>query len=70
MSIPKQDPQATFLDTCLLIQDLFDDNDQYAIFRRAVLPALQDIREELCSLYCLDNGRPGIEPVLMAGAPV
>jgi len=67
MSIPKQDPQASFLDTCFLIQDLFDDNDQYAIFRRVVLPALQDIREELCSLYCLDNGRPGIEPVLMAG---
>jgi transposase len=67
MSIPKQDPQATFLDTCFLIQDLFDDNDQYAIFRRVVLPALQDIREELCSLYCLDNGRRSIEPVLMAG---
>ena len=67
MSVPKQDPQATFLDTYFLIQDLFDDSDKYVIFRNAVLPALQDIREELCQMYCLDNGRRGIEPVLMAG---
>ena len=67
MSVPQQDLQATFLDTCFLLQELFDDNDQYVVFRNVVLPALQDIRPELCSLYCLDNGRHGIEPVLMAG---
>ena len=67
MSIPQQDPQATFLDTCFLIQDLFYDKEPYVIFRNVVLPALQDIREDLCQLYCLDNGRRSIEPVLMAG---
>jgi transposase len=67
MSIPKQDRQATFLDTGFLAQDLFDANDRYEIFRREILPAVQNIRGLLCELYCQDNGRPGIEPVLMAG---
>jgi hypothetical protein len=67
MSIPKQDHQATFFDATFLAQDLFDQNDRYDIFRKKVFPALQAVREDLCQLYCLDNGRPGIEPVLMAG---
>jgi len=67
MSIPKQDHQATFYDATFLAQDLFDQKDRYDIFRKEVLPALQAVREDLCQLYCLDNGRPGIEPVLMAG---
>ena len=67
MSIPKQDNQATFFDATFLARDLFDPTDRYEIFRRQVLPALQSYRAELCELYCADNGRPGIEPVLMAG---
>ena len=67
MSIPKQEPQATFFDASFLAQDLFDSGDRYEIFRREVYPALQAMRQELCQLYCADNGRPGIEPVLMAG---
>lgn len=67
MSIPKQDHQATFYDATFLAQDLFDQKDRYDIFRKEVLPALQAVREDLCHLYCLENGRPGIEPVLMAG---
>jgi hypothetical protein len=67
MSVPKQDHQTTFIDANFLAHDLFDEKDRYEIFRREVLPALQTIRSDLCQLYCLDNGRPGIEPVLMAG---
>jgi len=67
MSIPKQDKQATFFDATFLARNLFDPTDRYEIFRRQVLPALQSYRAELCELYCPDNGRPGIEPVLMAG---
>ena len=67
MSIPKQDHQATFCDASFLAQDLFDKKDRYDVFRKKVLPALQAIRNDLCQLYCWDNGRPGIEPVLMAG---
>ena len=67
MSIPRQDHQATFYDASFLAHDLFDRNDRYDVFRKKVLPALQAIRDDLCQLYCSDNGRPGIEPVLMAG---
>lgn len=67
MSVPKQDSQASFFDTTFLVQSLFDEQNPYAIFRRAIYPALQEMRDELCQLYCLDNGRPGIEPVLLAG---
>ena len=67
MSIPRQDHQATFYDASFLAQDLFNEQDRYEIFRRQVFPALQEIREDLCQLYCEENGRPGIEPVLMAG---
>ena len=67
MSIPKQDHQTTFYDASFIAHDLFDQKDRYDIFRQQVLPALQAIREDLCQLYCLNNGRPGIEPVIMAG---
>ena len=67
MSIPKQDHQASFYDATFLAQDLFGPRDRYEIFCQKVLPASQDVRGDLCQLYCWDNGRPGIEPVVMAG---
>ena len=67
MSVPKQDSQASFFDTTFLTRALFDAQNPYEIFRRDSYPALQEMRDELCQLYCLDNGRPGIEPVLLAG---
>jgi len=66
MSVPEQDLQATFFDAGFLAHGLFNSRDPYEIFRREVYPALQAMRQELCQLYCADNGRPGIEPVLMA----
>ena len=66
MIIPKQDHQTTFCDASFLACDLFDRNDRYDVFRKKVLPALQAIRKDLCQFYCPDNGRPGIEPVLIA----
>ena len=67
MSVPKPNPQTTFFDATFLTQGLFDAKDHYEIFRRKVYPALQAQRGALCQLYCLENGRPGIEPVVMAG---
>ena len=67
MSVPQQDFQASFFDTSFLTQALFDAQNPYEIFRREIYPALQERRAELCQLYCLDNGRPGLEPVLLAG---
>lgn len=68
MSVPKQDPQATFYDASFLAQELFKPTDTYEIFRQSVFPALQAARKDLCQLYCADNGRCAIEPVTMAGA--
>ena len=67
MSIPKQDPQATFYDASYLAHELFEATDTYEIFRQRILPILQASRDELCQLYCSDNGRTALEPVTMAG---
>lgn len=67
MSIPKQDPQATFYDASYLAHELFKPTDTYEIFRQRILPILQASRDELCQLYCSDNGRAALEPVTMAG---
>jgi len=67
MSVPQHDLQASFFDATFLAQGLFGPKDRYEIFRRTILPALQAMRPDLCQLYCCDNGRPGLEPVVMAG---
>ena len=59
MSIPKQDHQSTFYDASFLALEFFKPTDRYEIFRQHVLPALQASRENLCRLYCSDNGRGG-----------
>ncbi|MEN6425218.1 MAG: transposase [Phycisphaerales bacterium] len=67
MSVSRRDPQRSFFDVSFLADNLFDDTDLYSLFRREILPALQAQRSELEAMYCLDNGRPGIDPVLVAG---
>lgn len=67
MSLPKQDPQATFYDTSYLAHELFEATDRYEIFRERILPELRAIREDLCQLYCAETGRAALEPVTMAG---
>ena len=67
MSLPNHDSQRSFFDVSFLAENLFDGKDPYGLFRREVLPALEAKREELCAMYCADNGRPAIDPVLVAG---
>jgi len=67
MSLPPEKVQKTFEDVDFLAGDLFGPADRYRLFREKVLPALRAAREALAGLYCRDNGRPGIEPVLLAG---
>ncbi len=67
MSVSRRDPQRSFLDVSFLAENLFDGTDPYSLFRREILPALKAKRNELCAMYCLDNGRPGIDPVVVAG---
>jgi hypothetical protein len=67
MTLSPRDPQRSFFDVSFLAENLFDGTDTYSLFRREVLPAWEAQREELGAMYCPDNGRPPIDPVLVAG---
>jgi len=67
MSIEHGHLQGSLFGVVSLTGDLFDPLDRYRLFREKILPALYAMRNELCALYCESNGRPAIEPVIMAG---
>lgn len=50
--------------------ELFAPDDRYRLFARKVWPVLAGTRTALEKCYCPDNGRPGIEPVLLMGVLV
>jgi hypothetical protein len=66
MTLSRHDPQMSFFDVSFLAENLFDGQDTYSLFRREVLPALEARRKELGAMYCADNGRPALDPVLVA----
>ncbi len=66
MSVSRRDSQRSFLDVSFLAENLFDGTDPYSLFRQEILPALQAQQGELEAMYCPDNARPGIDPVLGA----
>jgi transposase len=68
MSIEHGHLQGSLFGVVSLTGELFDPLDRYRLFREKILPALYARRNELCALYCENNGRPAIEPVIMAGA--
>jgi len=67
MSVGRRDPQRSFLDVSFLAENLFGETNLYRLFRQEILPALEAQRELLCGMYCATNGRPAIDPVLVAG---
>jgi hypothetical protein len=67
MTLSTRDPQRSFFDVSFLAENLFGDGDPYSLFRREILPALEAQRERLGAMYCADNGRPPLDPVLVAG---
>jgi len=67
MSLPEAKVQRTLFDAAVLVEHLFPAGDRYRLFQEKILPALHAKRRELCALYCEDNGRPAIEPVLAMG---
>jgi hypothetical protein len=67
MTLSARDPQRSFFDVSFLAENLFDERDPYELFRRAILPALEAQRQKLGAMYCADNGRPPVDPVLVAG---
>jgi Transposase DDE domain/Transposase domain (DUF772) len=68
MSLPAMDAQPTLFGSIPSIAaELFGEDDRYRLFARKVWPVLAGTRSVLEKCYCTDNGRPGIEPVLLMG---
>jgi len=67
MSLKPIDPQRSFYHTSYLCGELFGAADRYRLFRERILPRLLMLRPKLESLYCEDNGRPPVDPVMLAG---
>ena len=59
--------QRSFYHTGFVCGELFSRTDRYRLFREKLLPHLLTLRPQLEALYCENNGRPGIDPVLLCG---
>jgi DDE family transposase/transposase-like protein DUF772 len=71
MSLPAMESQPSLFGSLPSIsRDLFAEDDRYRLFARKVWPVLAGTRATLEKCYCPDNGRPGIEPVLLMGVLV
>src|SRR2546426_7865208 len=67
MSVKPVDSQRSFYHTDYLWADLFGPASRYRLFREKILPKLFTLRPKLESFYCEDNGRPAVDPVMLAG---
>ncbi len=67
MTLSARDPQRSFFDVSFLAENLFDERSPYELFRRKIRPALEAQRAPLEAMYCAGNGRPPVDPVLVAG---
>lgn len=68
MSLPIFDTQGSlFTSVRSVAPDLFSEDDRYLLFARKIWPVLAGSREALAKCYCLDNGRAGVEPVVLLG---
>src|SRR5258708_35933558 len=68
MSLPKFDTKGSLFESLgSLAGNLFSDQDRYKLFATKIWPLLAKSREELAACYVLDNGRPGVEPVILLG---
>ena len=67
MSLSKPKVQSSFFDAEYLVDHLFGPDSPYRLFRVKILPLLEKARPALERMYCATNGRPAIDPVLLAG---
>ncbi len=69
MSLPDFTTQASLFSISSRTDQLFGAADRYRLFASKIYPLLVSARAQLEKLYCLDNGRPAVEPVLLSGPP-
>lgn len=67
MSLPEFSLQGSLFSIDNLLGDQFPSDDRFRLFASHVGPLLVKARPALEAAYCRDNGRPGIEPVLLLG---
>src|SRR5215468_339565 len=67
MSVKLVDSQRSFYHADYLCAELFGSANRYRLFREKILPKLFSLRSQLDVLYCENNGRPAIDPVLLVG---
>jgi len=70
MSLPSFSTQSYLFSTAGLSAQLFPEDDRYFLFAKLVYPELAAARPKLEACYCLEEGRPAVEPVLMLGVSV
>jgi len=67
VSLPEFDSQIELFGLHLRRDTLFAEDDRYRLFHERIYPVLVNARGRLEGLYCVDNGRPAIEPVWVLG---
>jgi transposase len=70
MSLPEFCLQGSLYSVDMLLDKQCPDDDRFRLFATHVRPLLVKARPALEAAYCLGNGRPGIEPVLLLGVSV
>jgi transposase len=67
MSVRPVAAQRSFYHTDYLAGNLFGPANRYRLFREKIWPKLLELGPKLEALYCAENGRPPIDPVLLCG---
>src|SRR5207253_993936 len=67
MSLKPYHPQRSFYHTSHVCAELFGPANRYRLFREKIWPKLLELRAQLESFYCEDNGRPAIDPAMLCG---
>ena len=67
MSVRPVAAQRRFYHTDYLAGDIFGPANRYRLFREKIWPRLLELAPKLEALYCAENGRPPIDPVLLCG---
>lgn len=69
MSLPRDREQGSLFQVSSLLEPLFEHKQRrrFGLFYEKVMPALWAVREKLERVYCKADGRPAIDPVVLAG---
>jgi IS5 family transposase len=70
MSLRPFSSQTSLFGLGSLLDRIFPSDNRYRIFWQTIYPLLVEQRPLLEALYCSDNGRPGLEPVMLLGVSI